>query len=291
MSKFAFVILHFNAVGDTIECIDSIFANMAGTDFDIIVVDNASPDGSGAVLAEKYADERRVKVILNAENSGFSRGNNIGFVYAKKHLAPDFIVMLNNDTLLLQPDFAGLVEKEYARSGFALMGPLVETPGADFGSNPTAMKDRPAAHYLLHIIKVCHNQMMTFLGLESVYQRLKAKLRPRSAARLQTEGCREVKENVELHGCFWIFGRPYIDRFDGIEASTFLYGEEPMLFHRLKINGLKSVYQPGIHVYHKEDRSTNTMHSTPRNKKLFRNRLAIKADWAIIRNRLTEKPL
>ncbi len=289
MGSFAFVILHYNAIADTIECVDSIVGNMSASDYNIVIVDNASPDGSGSLLSERYAADERITVILNTENGGFSKGNNIGFAYVKKHFNPDFIVMLNNDTLLLQPDFAALVVEEYKRSHFAVMGPLVETPGGDFGSNPVASGEKSAAHYAFHSFKVTSNLIMSWLGIESLYQRLKRKSGFKSVCTREIAMLQPI-DDAMLHGCFWIFGRPYIDRFDGLNAMTFLYGEEPLLYHRLKINGLKSVYQPKIHIYHKEDRSTSTLSQSSRKRKIRRDLLGIKADWAVIRNRLSERP-
>ena len=68
----AFVILHYMAVNDTIECIKSIEDNIDTKSYRIIVVDNASPNGSGLVLFEKYKDYSCVKVILNEKNLGFA---------------------------------------------------------------------------------------------------------------------------------------------------------------------------------------------------------------------------
>ena len=112
-TRYSFVILHYNATDDTIECVDSVRKYMAGKDYHIVLVDNASPNGSGPLLREKYGSDNDITLILSDKNLGFSGGNNIGFAYAKQHLSPDFIVMLNNDTLLLQADFAELIESEH----------------------------------------------------------------------------------------------------------------------------------------------------------------------------------
>lgn len=109
MTKFSFVILHYNTFTDTIECIDSIKKYISARSRDIIVVDNCSPDSSGSLLKLKYAEDDEVQVLMNSENLGFARGNNVGFKYAKERGA-DFIVMLNNDTLLLDNSFCYQVE-------------------------------------------------------------------------------------------------------------------------------------------------------------------------------------
>ena len=66
------IILHYNNIEDTNECIESIKSNIDTKLFQIIVIDNKSPDGSGNVLSSKYQDDINVKIILNEKNEGFS---------------------------------------------------------------------------------------------------------------------------------------------------------------------------------------------------------------------------
>ena len=98
----AFVILHYMAVDDTIECISSVFEHNDRAGIHVIVVDNASPDGSGAVLEEKYSGDPDVTVIKSSENIGFARGNNLGFRYAKENFDCRYIILSNNDIVLFE---------------------------------------------------------------------------------------------------------------------------------------------------------------------------------------------
>lgn len=288
-ARYSFVILHYNATDDTIECVDSVRKYMAGKDYHIVLVDNASPNGSGPLLREKYGNDNDITLILSDKNLGFSGGNNIGFAYAKQHLSPDFIVMLNNDTLLLQADFAELIESEYAESHFAVLGPKVESPGNYCRSNPVSLTERSLFYYIRKTVQILFNYVISFIGIEPYYQRLKGRRNGHSIAKC--DGSYETRrlEGVQLHGCFWIFSKEYIELFDGLNAKTFLYGEEPLLHRRLIVNNLKSVYNPAIRIYHKEDASTKTIHRNARKKQLFVDKLALKANWAIICNRFTER--
>ena len=73
----------------------------------------------------------------------------------------------------------------------------------------------------------------------------------------KTVSCDKRKEDVVLHGCCLIFTEEYINKFDGLEELTFLYGEEEILYLRLKENNLLSVYNPSIMIHHSEDGATN----------------------------------
>ena len=83
MYTFSFVILHYISITDTIECIESILKNINYLKYYIIVVDNGSKNNSGNILKEKYKNNSNVKVILNENNLGFARGNNVGYKLAK----------------------------------------------------------------------------------------------------------------------------------------------------------------------------------------------------------------
>ena len=112
--RYSFVILHYMAADYTVQCISSILAlkKEPGDELMIYVVDNASPDGSGRKLLERYAGNDNVKVLLCRENIGFARGNNIGFRRARK-AGTDFLIMLNNDTEIEDPCFLKKIKEMY----------------------------------------------------------------------------------------------------------------------------------------------------------------------------------
>lgn len=89
------IIINFNTVSITKECLDSIRKNTKGITYEIIVVDNASTDGSKDML-KKYSRRFGIKVIMNKINRGFGPGNNQGIKISKG----DFILLLNTDTII-----------------------------------------------------------------------------------------------------------------------------------------------------------------------------------------------
>ena len=137
--RIGFVVLHYNVVAETELCVESILKRIDSSDFEIVVVDNASPNKSGPQIQSLFANREHVSVILNEENLGFARGNNVGFRFLKNEKKCDFIVMLNNDTYLIQDDFCKVVQEEYERSHFAVLGPEIHCPN---GINPNPVKDK-----------------------------------------------------------------------------------------------------------------------------------------------------
>ena len=98
----AFEILHYLALDSTVMSVDYIMKNIDTDDYVILIVDNCSPDGSGEVLKEKYKDTDKVIVVCNSSNQGFTRGNNHGISYLRENFETDYIVVMNNDVMLIE---------------------------------------------------------------------------------------------------------------------------------------------------------------------------------------------
>lgn len=93
--KVYIIILNWNGLKDTLECLESVF-KLDYLNFEVIVVDNGSTDDSVNVILKTYP---QVRLIENRENLGYTGGNNIGMRYAIERDA-DYIWLLNNDTIV-----------------------------------------------------------------------------------------------------------------------------------------------------------------------------------------------
>lgn len=94
------ILVNYNGLKDTLDCLNSL-RRVNYSDFDVIIVDNASADDSAARLGSVL--QKHETLIESQFNNGFSAGNNIGIKYALEHGA-DYCLLLNNDTLV-EPDF------------------------------------------------------------------------------------------------------------------------------------------------------------------------------------------
>jgi GT2 family glycosyltransferase len=99
--KVSVIILNWNGMKDTIECLESL-KKITYPNYEVIVVDNGSRGGDADILEEKYKDY--IKVIRNKENLGFAEGNNVAIREVLKKGESDYILCLNNDTTV-KPDF------------------------------------------------------------------------------------------------------------------------------------------------------------------------------------------
>lgn len=263
MPKFVFVILHYITIEETIKCIDSIKNKCKNSNYEIVVVDNGSANNTGLQLQKKYKKIKSVHIILSKENLGFSRGNNIGFEYAKNKLNADFIVMLNNDVYIIQDNFIEEVTNEYNNSNFAVLGPKIylkdnkvcEYP--DILESIKKLKQQRIENKILYCLNKIHLRYI-YTGILKIKKKFIKQKKYDNSKR---------KEDVLLNGCCLIFSKKYIDKFDGIDDRPFLYYEEQLLYLRLKANNMKSVFTPKIVVFHDESVSTNT--KTKNSRKRF----------------------
>ncbi|MBQ3722043.1 MAG: glycosyltransferase family 2 protein [Fibrobacter sp.] len=127
MENFAVVILNYNTFEDTVVCVDSIKKYTACSSYKVYVVDNASPDKSGQLLASEYAQDYRVQVLISETNLGFSGGNNIGI---RKALEEGFkyVYLLNSDIILQNDAFAYMQEAFASNKDVAIVGPSIYNP-------------------------------------------------------------------------------------------------------------------------------------------------------------------
>jgi GT2 family glycosyltransferase len=99
--KVSIIILNWNGLKDTIECLESL-KKITYPNYEVIVVDNGSKGNDADALEEKY--KGYIKVIRNKENLGFAEGNNVAIREVLKEGKSEYILTLNNDTTV-EPNF------------------------------------------------------------------------------------------------------------------------------------------------------------------------------------------
>lgn len=123
--KVSIVILTYNNLHLTKECLISIEKNTGYNNYEVILVDNASTDGTRDFLRKNYFNKVGYKVILNDSNLGFSGGNNIGLEAA----TGDTLVILNNDTFVGPFWLDGLVKSLNKYKKLGIVGPVTNNIG------------------------------------------------------------------------------------------------------------------------------------------------------------------
>jgi GT2 family glycosyltransferase len=118
--KVGVILVNWNGKQDTLACLRSL-SQLKYADYDIIVVDNGSEDGSVEAIKASFP---QIALLEMGENLGFVGGNNQGISYALEHNAA-FILLLNNDTEVA-PDFLDIMVKVLADAPqTGIVGPLI----------------------------------------------------------------------------------------------------------------------------------------------------------------------
>lgn len=261
-----FVVLHYQAINETVDCVKSL--KQLNTDMSIshiFVVDNASPNKSGKQLQELYKDDKYVDVILSDSNLGFAKGNNLGFMKAKGAMA-DFIVLINNDTLIKDSLFLDKLSSIYERTKFAVLGPDILSIKDQVHQNPMSGLDMSPTSLRKRIIKAKLILSANKLGLTKL---LMSKRNTNNVYKnnYKEEKIIDLNSNLVLQGSCLIFSKEYIERFDGLYDGTFMYYEENILAYRCFSNNLKMVYSPEIQIEHYRNVSTNIAFDKDKDKR------------------------
>jgi len=118
--KVNIIVLNYNGKDDLKRCLLSLF-RLNYPNFEVVVVDNASEDGS---LEEAKQFFPKVSYIKNEQNLGFSAGNNVGIRYSLEKMA-DFVLLLNNDTEVEADFLTKMIEEAEKNPSAGLISPLI----------------------------------------------------------------------------------------------------------------------------------------------------------------------
>jgi len=274
MKKFAFVILNYNTFEETKKCVESIKRIKNFDKVGIIVVDNGSQDKSGEKLKDLFYNDTSIKVILSDENLGFARGNNLGFKYAKDKLKSEYIILCNSDTTILTNNILEIIEEDFSKYNFAVLGPKIHLPNGKFENvgpdqgiitikhQRELLRKVKIKYYIKKFFHISH-----FWKLSEKKDKIGTKKEEKNNG--YTQRVDEKVENVVLNGCFLIFSTIYIQKFEGLNDRSFLYGEEGLLSIRLMQNNMSSFYEPDIEIYHCVSSALNNTNKDEHKKQVF----------------------
>jgi GT2 family glycosyltransferase len=118
--KVFVVILNYKRKDRLKKCLDSVFQT-AYPNFEVVVVDNNSGDGSIEMIKSGYS---RASLVINEANLGFSAGNNVGIRYALERMA-EYVLLLNNDTQVKPNFLSRLVDVAEKDEKIGILSPLI----------------------------------------------------------------------------------------------------------------------------------------------------------------------
>ena len=123
--RVSVVVITFNNLDLNRLCLESLYERTEWPNFEVIVVDNGSTDGTAAYLDEAQRRFPNLRLILNETNRGFAAANNAGLRVA----TGEYLALLNNDTVLARGWLTALVRHLSADPGIGLIGPSTNAIG------------------------------------------------------------------------------------------------------------------------------------------------------------------
>ena len=226
--KVSIIILNWNGLEDTIECLESL-KRITYPNYEVIVVDNGSKGNDAQVLQERFGDY--IHLIKNDKNYGFAEGNNIGMRYALENSRPDYTLLLNNDTVV-DPEFlTEMVKVAETNTAIGIVGAKIY-----YYDNPNQLQS------LWGKIDLRKGQVTEIPKV--VAEKFKS-------VELDKGQYNQIKEVDSIKGCCFLIKKRALENIGLLDKSYFSFWEETDYCLRATKKNYKTVYVPNAKVWHK----------------------------------------
>lgn len=224
--------LNYKRVQITLSCIESLYKQY-GEEFEngkmeLIIVDNGSGDNSVDVLKNTIKEKgyKNFNIIENSSNLGFSKGCNIGAKKAKG----DFLLYLNNDTIIKDKGILRMVEYMGENTDAAILGGQLK--------NLNGEKQASAGKFY-----TLFNTFLLLLGMQKF--------------RVSDRNPEEISVVDWVKGALFMIRRDVFEKLSGFDEKIFMYTEDMELCYRAKKLGYKTYFYPDVSVVHQDLGSSN----------------------------------
>lgn len=254
------IVLSWNTHDITVACIDSILTYPPNVPWELILIDNASSDGSAEALQKKYGAIPHVRLIKNEKNLGFTGGNNQGMELANG----DIIGLLNSDTVVSRNALTELYKYLIEHKQVGVVGPWLTN--AD-GTATTSFG------YFPGFISIFTTAFLP----GSIWGNAR-----RALGVIPNKSMTEPMSVDYVSGAAFFIRREVIEKVGMFDSKTFFaYFEETDLCLRIKRAGWQIRFLPSVKIVHLEGKSFEKMTSHRRimqydsAKKFFRKHYSL----------------
>lgn len=217
ISMVSIITINYNGFKDTCELIDSL-NQYEDYPYEIIVVDNNSPNGDGLRLKKIFPE---LTIVCSDKNLGFSGGNNLGYKFAKG----EYILFMNNDMTITEPFLKALVNRFQSKDDIGLVSPKIK-----YEHHPDIIQY--AGYTPMNPVRISNN-------LIGVNQKDRGQYD-------------QASPTAYAHGACMLTSRKVIEKVGMMTEIYFLFYEEIDWSMQLKRAGYKIWYEPQASVLHKE---------------------------------------
>ncbi|NMF04267.1 glycosyltransferase family 2 protein [Clostridium beijerinckii] len=229
--KLSIIIVNYNTYTLTKQTIDSIIKEDHYFDYEIILVDNASSDGSINKLQDKFKNiviSKKLHIIINKDNLGFAKANNIGVKFARGK----YILLLNSDTVLKENCLEKCIVRMEKDKNIGALGCKVILANGEL--DHACKRGFPTPKASLYYFLKLHKKNPSKYGQ---YEALHL-------------GEDDIGEVDSITGAFMLMSKLVFDEVGGLDEDFFMYGEDIDLCYKIKECGYKILYYPEAKIIH-----------------------------------------
>ena len=239
------IVLSFNTKDITDKCLSELSlakkeAEKEKIESEVIVIENASADGSAEMIRDKYP---WVKLIISKENSGFAKGNNIAMGKARA----DYFLLLNSDAFVKKDTLVKTVNYFEKHPDCDVLGCRLTYPDGSFQPSGGELPG-PG------------NVATWLMGVEliPITYNLVSPIQPKNIRYFAKD-----REVGWVTGAFMMLRREVYEKTRGFDENFFMYTEEVEWSKRTKTAGFKIFYTPSFSVTHIGKASSKFAETTP----------------------------
>jgi GT2 family glycosyltransferase len=211
------VVVNYNGAGALERCLSALLADTGDTETEVLVVDNASSDGSEAIAERLAGEDNRLRLIRSETNRGYAGAVDLALTEARG----EFVAVLNMDVVVSGGWLPPLIDHLEAHPEVGAVCPLIVLE-----SDPSRIN---AAGQNIHPTALGFNRWLE---------------QPRERA-----GSRPLRVSG-LHGAAFLVRRELLERLGGWDDSGFLYHEDVELSWLLRLAGKDIFCVPASTVRH-----------------------------------------
>lgn len=252
MMDISVIIVNYHSAKMVIDCINSIYEKTKGVSYEIIVVDNASGDGSVETLRDTFGE--KITVISSSVNLGFGKANNLG----ARQATGKYLFLLNPDTLLVNNAMKILYDY------------LEEKPKVGVAGGNLFSPDMTPTPSFCRVFDDLHLEKKRASWAALLGDRICAKLHIGQNRPMEEFNHTELPQKVAyIFGADMMLPRVLFEKIGGFDPDFFMYAEEEELTWRITELGYDVVCVPRAKIIHLEGATLNAQHTfNPRQFKM-----------------------
>lgn len=232
------IIVNYHSADLVVDCINSVFEKVNNLKYEIIVVDNASEDGSVEKLEQIFGTQ--IIVISSEKNLGFGKANNLGVTKARGK----YLFLLNPDTILVNDAIQYLYDYMEQHSEAGVVGGNLYTPDM----KPTPSYCQKFDDFYLEKERAAWKTIL----LEKIKQKISSRKQEVSICKDEFNHTDQAQKVAYIFGADMMIKKEVFTEVGGFDPDFFMYAEEQELSWRITEQGYYIMNIPQAKIIHLE---------------------------------------